>query len=182
MPAASACPFCGAALSRGMSSCPQCDLPLLPDAGSRPALFDGAELFEDQIAADAGFEAEEQLLPVGMLSPTRRPRPEYTRGPLRCVVVALNQAEADMLEDMLAAEGIPSVVRRIGRADVPDFLAAGRRELLVPESALSAARDLLRVEDVKGEYEPTSPLALGGAVLAGLALIALCVSVIVLLA
>lgn len=138
-------------------------------------------MFEDQIASDAGFEFEPQMLPVGMLNPSRRPRPEYTRGPLRCVVVALNQAEADMLEDMLASEGIPSVVRRIGRADVPDFLAAGRRELLVPESALTAARELLRVEDVGAEYEPTSPLALGAAVLAGLALIALCVSAIVLL-
>lgn len=165
-----------------MSSCPECDLPLLTDVGANPTVFDGADLFEDQIAADAGFEFEPQLLPVGMLNPSRRPRPEFTRGPLRCVVVALNQAEADMLEDMLASEGIPSVVRRIGRADVPDFLAAGRRELLVPESALTAARELLRLEDVSGDYEPTSPLALGAAVLAGLALIALCVSAIVLLA
>ena len=182
MSADSACPFCGASLTRGLASCPECDLPLLSDDGSRPTVFDGAEHFDDQIASDAGFAFEPRALPVGMLNPSRRPRPEYTRGPLRCVVVALNQAEADMLEDMLAAEGIPSVVRRVGRADVPDFLAAGRRELLVPESALGAARDLLRVEDAGGDYEPASPMAVGAAVLAGLALVAFCVSLIVLLA
>ena len=45
---------------------------------------------------------------------------------------------------MLLEEGVPSLVRRSGGFDVPDFLAAGPRDVLVPESGAAAARDVLR--------------------------------------
>jgi len=48
--------------------------------------------------------------------------PEFVR-----VTVAQNQAEAEFVEGLLLAEGVPSLVRRAGGADVPDFLAAGAR-------------------------------------------------------
>ena len=42
---------------------------------------------------------------------------------------------------MLLEEGIPSLTRRSGGFDVPDFLAAGPRDILVPQSgALGRAR------------------------------------------
>lgn len=107
------------------------------------------------------------------------PRPEYTHGALRCVVIALNQAEAEMLEDMLRSEGIPCMIRRLGRADVPDFLAAGRREVLVPERALEAARELLRIEAPLTQSAITSPTSLAYALIAGIALVVLCVGLIV---
>jgi hypothetical protein len=44
---------------------------------------------------------------------------------------------------MLLEEGIPSVQRRMRGFDVPDFLAAGPRDILVPEAGAEAARDLL---------------------------------------
>jgi hypothetical protein len=59
------------------------------------------------------------------------------------VAVAQNQAEAELVEGLLLAEGVPSVVRRSGGADVPDFLAAGARDVLVPAAMEQLARDVL---------------------------------------
>ena len=44
---------------------------------------------------------------------------------------------------MLLEEGVPSLVRRSGGFDVPDFLASGPRDILVPQSGAEAARDIL---------------------------------------
>ena len=48
-----------------------------------------------------------------------------------------------MIEGLLLEEGIPSLVRRSGGFDVPDFLAAGPRDILVPASGAALARELL---------------------------------------
>jgi hypothetical protein len=63
--------------------------------------------------------------------------------PLVRVGTARNQAEAEMMEGLLREQGIPSLVRRTGGADVPDFLAAGPRELLVRASSAGLAREML---------------------------------------
>jgi hypothetical protein len=60
------------------------------------------------------------------------------------VAGARNQAEAEFLQGLLLEEGIPSLVRRNRGFDVPDFLAAGPRDVLVPQSGEPAARDALR--------------------------------------
>jgi hypothetical protein len=60
------------------------------------------------------------------------------------VAGAANQAEAELVQGLLATEGIPSVLRRTGGFDVPEFLAAGPRDVLVPASRADAARDVLR--------------------------------------
>jgi len=73
----------------------------------------------------------------------RKIRPQYAEGPLVTVAAARHQAEAELLQGMLLEEGIPSLVRRSGGFDVPDFLAAGPRDVLVPQSGESAARDAL---------------------------------------
>jgi Putative prokaryotic signal transducing protein len=59
------------------------------------------------------------------------------------VARAANQAEAEFIAGLLLEEGIPSLVRRAPGADVPDFLAAGPREVLVPQSAAQRAREAL---------------------------------------
>ena len=41
------------------------------------------------------------------------------------VASADNQPEAELIEALLLEEGIPSLLRRSGGFDVPDFLAAG---------------------------------------------------------
>ena len=46
---------------------------------------------------------------------------------------------------MLLEEGIPSLLRRTAGFDVPDFLAAGPRDVFVPQSGALAAREALGV-------------------------------------
>ncbi len=73
----------------------------------------------------------------------RKIKPQYTEGQLVKVARASNQPEAELIETMLLEEGIPSMQRRSGGFDVPDFLAAGPRDILVPESGAQAAREAL---------------------------------------
>ena len=56
---------------------------------------------------------------------------------------ASNLAEAELIQGILLEEGIPSVQRRTRGFDVPDFLAAGPRDILVPEAGAEAAHELL---------------------------------------
>lgn len=196
------CPFCGARFSTGSSACPVCDLPLFDpsdptrttSAGSRrgggdrtgdegvraagtPAPFDGAGLFDD-LLFDEDFAADEELSRRSQLATEYWSQDVHSRR-MRCVVVAINQAEADMLEDMLRSEGIPCITRTIGNPTPPEFLAVGRREVLVPESALPAARDLLRIETPLIDDPPTPPLALVATILVGLFAVALCASLLI---
>jgi len=78
----------------------------------------------------------------------RKIKPQYSEGELVRVAAARNQAEAELIQGLLLEEGIPSLVRRSGGFDVPDFLAAGPRDVLVPASGAQAARDVLRAEGV----------------------------------
>jgi hypothetical protein len=73
----------------------------------------------------------------------RKIKPQYTEGALVKVARASNQPEAELIEMLLLEEGIPSMQRRSGGFDVPDFLAAGPRDILVPESGAEAAREAL---------------------------------------
>jgi hypothetical protein len=59
------------------------------------------------------------------------------------VAYARNLAEAELIEGLLRGNGIPSMTQRNGGFDVPDFLAAGPRDVLVPEHEASRARELL---------------------------------------
>jgi hypothetical protein len=108
----------------------------------------------------------------------RKIDPRYSEGELVRVAGANNQAEAELIQGLLLEEGVPSVLRRTRGFDVPDFLAAGPREVLVPEAGVEVARELLR--DTQNEPPPgaggrpnpvklVAAIALGGA---GTALIA----------
>jgi len=77
----------------------------------------------------------------------RKIRPQYAEGPLVKVVGARNQAEAELLQGMLLEEGVPSLMRRSGGFDVPDFLASGPRDILVPVSGAAAAREILQLPE-----------------------------------
>ncbi len=78
---------------------------------------------------------------------TRRPRATETRWV--AVAFARHQPEAEMLAGLLAELEIPVVVRRT-TIDVPDMLAGGPRELLVPADRELEARALL---------DPQEPIA-----------------------
>jgi hypothetical protein len=73
----------------------------------------------------------------------RKIDPAYTRGELVRVAGGRNQAEAELIQGLLLEEGVPSVHRRSAGFDVPDFLAAGPRDILVPQSGAEAAREVL---------------------------------------
>ena len=58
-------------------------------------------------------------------------RPQYAEGPLVRVATARHQAEAEMLRGCCSRRASP-LTRRSGGFDVPDFLASGPRDILVP--------------------------------------------------
>jgi hypothetical protein len=73
----------------------------------------------------------------------RKIKPQYSEGRFVKVAYASNLPEAEMIQGLLLEEGFPSMARRAPGFDVPDFLAAGPRDILVPESGAQAAREAL---------------------------------------
>jgi Putative prokaryotic signal transducing protein len=66
-----------------------------------------------------------------------------SKGRLIKVAYAQNQAEAEMIQGLLSEHGIPSMLKRAAGFDVPDFLAAGPRQVLVAEEVAEQAREVL---------------------------------------
>jgi hypothetical protein len=116
------CPSCAEPFAGDERFCPGCGVPL--------------------VRADAA--AAERERPSRLREQVRKVRPQYSEGELVAVARAGNQAEAELIQGMLLEEGIPSMTRRSMGFDVPDFLASGPRDVLVPSSGAQAARDLLR--------------------------------------
>jgi hypothetical protein len=87
----------------------------------------------------------------------RKIDPRYAQGEPVRVAFTRNQAESDLVQNILLEEGIPSIARRTRGFDVPDFLAAGPRDVLVPQSGAELARALLREVDVAETIEPAAP-------------------------
>ena len=155
------CPACDAPHPASERFCADCGLPLVHGPGA---------------AAPAPKHSR-------MAERARKIRPGYAEGPLVRVAGARHQAEAELLQNLLLEEGIPSLVRRTGGFDVPDFLAAGPRDILVPEAGADAARDLLgpaafqrRTDRTESTPEWVRALA---AVLAVVILVVIAVGVIV---
>jgi Putative prokaryotic signal transducing protein len=88
----------------------------------------------------------------------RKVRPQYARGEPVKVGFARNQAEAEMIQGMLLEEGIPSMLKRTRGFDVPDYLAGGPRDILVPETGAGAARRLLEGTELESEGEELAEL------------------------
>ena len=112
------CPDCGRSYGAGERFCESCRMPLVHRGG--------------ELAAASASQRR-----------ARKIKPQYADGPLVKVARAENQPEAELIEALLLEEGIPSLLRRSGGFDVPDFLAAGPRDVLVPESGAEAAREAL---------------------------------------
>jgi hypothetical protein len=134
-----ACPRCDRPHSEDDRFCIDCGMPLvLAEGGEQRALGEAHEW-------------------------ARKIKPQYSRGRLVRITTARQGAEAEMLQGMLLEEGIPSLARRTRGFDVPDFLAAGPRDILVPEAAEAEARALLGLSEAGSEeqlsYGP-SPLRL----------------------
>ncbi len=111
------CPSCGETRDGDERFCPRCGMLLTSDEAP-------PQLTESQERA-------------------RKVLPQYGEGRLVKVGYARNQPEAEMISGMLLEEGIPSVIRRAGGFDVPDFLAGGPRDILVAASGEEVARAVL---------------------------------------
>jgi len=92
---------------------------------------------------------------------------ELAEGDLVRLAGARNQPEAEFMQGLLLEEGVPSLLRRSAGFDVPDFLAAGPRDVLVPEAGAQTAREVLLEADLLGPGPPGPPVA-PGRLLAGL--------------
>ena len=149
-----ACPACGVEHADDERFCRRCGVPLTP--GGR-----------------AGVEAE--------LSETaeraRKIKPQLAEGPLTQIAGARHQAEAELIQNLLLEEGVPSTLRRTRGFDVPEMLAAGPRDVLVPASGEAVARDVLLQSGMDAREAPWQPAP--ARVLGGLALAVALVAVIV---
>ena len=114
-----ACPTCARKFPLSERFCPDCDMPLV---------------YVGRGEQEPITEAHEKA---------RKVKPEYTGGDPVKVGFAQNLAEAQLIQGILLDQGIPSFERRTRGFDVPDFLAAGPRDILVPGAAAEAARELL---------------------------------------
>jgi hypothetical protein len=118
----------------------------------------------------------------------RKIKPQYTRGDLRRVATGRQQPEAEFIQMLLLEEGVPSTLRRSAGFDVPDMLAAGPRDVLVPESGLEVARQVLLQSDIEvtqaaqAVRESGSGIPAPGMLLAGLLLAAAVVALLLWLA
>ncbi len=59
------------------------------------------------------------------------------------VAIARNQPEAEMIQGILVGAGIPAYVRRMAGFDVPDYLAGGPRDIMVPAGQALEAHALI---------------------------------------
>ncbi len=132
------CSRCAISHDAGERFCRQCGMPLVY-AGTR----------EQEPITDAHEKA-------------RKVRPQYARGDLMRVTGGRNLSDSELIQGILLDQGIPSILRRTRGFDVPDFLAAGPRDVLVPESGYERARELLSDADMlTAEAEPGSMPGIG---------------------
>lgn len=148
------CPSCRKSYDAGEQFCADCGMPL-----THPG-----DLEADATVSDVHRRA-------------RKVKPQLAEGRLVRVAGARNQAEAEFIQSLLLEQGVPSVLRRSAGFDVPDFLAAGPRDVLVPQSGVTTAREvLLDAELISGE--PATPLVSPVRLMAGL-LVALAVGALI---
>jgi hypothetical protein len=79
-------------------------------------------------------------------------------GKLVKVGFARNQAEAEMLQGLLTEAGIPSILKRSGGFDNPDFLVAGPRDIWVNKEHAPEARRILEETMTESEGEEREDL------------------------
>jgi hypothetical protein len=101
----------------------------------------------------------------------RKINPAFTEGELVRVAGGRNQAEAELIQGLLLEEGVPSVLRRTAGFDVPDYLAAGPRDVLVPQAGAETAREVLMQSDLAPQTAPgvgrPNPVVLAAAITLG---------------
>ena len=148
------CPTCASTHPLDERFCPRCGMPLV--YAGRTGV--------DQPVTDRHERA-------------RKVKPQYTEGELVRVAGARHQSEAELIQGLLLEEGVPSMLRRTRGFDVPDMMAAGPRDIMVPASGAAVAREVLLeaelIEASGGESRPpTAPGRVLAVLLGGVALVA----------
>jgi hypothetical protein len=141
------CPGCGREDDSGASFCPSCGMPLVQS---------GAEPLDAPLSEAHGR--------------ARKIDPAFTEGELVRVAGGRNQSEAEFIQALLLEWGVPSILRRSAGFDVPDFLAAGPRDVLVPSAGAETAHEVLLQADMApttGERRGPRPLVLAAVVTLG---------------
>jgi hypothetical protein len=123
------CPSCGREHSDEERFCEGCAIPLVFEGGPGEA-----DVTEREARA-------------------RKVKKQYLDGELVRVAIGRQQAEAELIQNLLLEEGVPSTLRRSRGFDVPEMLFAGPRDVLVPQSGEETARELLSRAD--GPIRPT---------------------------
>ena len=145
------CPSCGSTYPLDARFCGRCRMPLV-------------------YAGASGLQAP----PTEQHERVRKIKPQYAEGDLVRVAGGRNQAEAEFIQALLLEEGVPSLLRRTRGFDVPDYLAAGPRDVLVPAAGVETAREVL----LQAELAPdsgtaaVSPLRVAAGLLAAVAIVA----------
>jgi hypothetical protein len=83
-----------------------------------------------------------------------------------------------MIQGLLLAEGIPSLIKRTRGFDLPDFLAAGPRDIFVRASRAGAAREVLTgsaVDSRPSSVSVANPLHIAVGLLVAVLIVALVV-------
>jgi hypothetical protein len=136
VPARLVCPACGERYGDGARFCESCRLPVVVDRGDAP------------------------LEPVSERHRrARKVKPQLAEGPLTYLTQVRNQTEGEFVQGMLLEHGVPSLLRRSAGFDVPDFLAAGPRDVLVPRAGWQTAREVLLEAELIGEGPPPRPVS-----------------------
>jgi len=148
------CPSCGTTYGPDERFCTRCGMPLVHS----PSLTVSEPVTERHARA-------------------RKIKPQLAEGRLVRVAGAHNQAEGEFIQGLLPEEGVPSMLRRSAGFDVPDFLAAGPRDVMVPEAGAHVAREILLQAELIGGEAPVRIVS-PGRLLAGL-LLALAVGALI---
>src|SRR5881394_184211 len=141
------CPSCARTWPLSERFCPDCGMPLTYSG----VLDDGEEP-----TTSAAHER------------ARKIKPQYTEGTLVRVATGRHQAEAELIQGLLLEEGVPSLLQRTRGFDVPDMLAAGPRDVMVPASGAPAAREVLLEAELVPQGEGATAPTRASRVLLGL--------------
>ena len=129
------CPNCSAAHPPDERFCRNCHVPL--------------------VFAHSGAEVDDASATARR---ARKIKPQFAEGSLVRVVGASNQTEAEFIQGMLLEEGVPSTLRRTRGFDVPDMLAAGPRDIMVPASGHATAREVLLQAELVDDSDTGTPV------------------------
>ncbi|HEY1774978.1 MAG TPA: DUF2007 domain-containing protein [Solirubrobacteraceae bacterium] len=102
----------------------------------------GSERFCAECGTPLVHEYGEEHVPSERQRVARKIKPQYTNGPLVELLRAGNQPQAEFIANLLLEEGIPCMIRN----PLAGYSLTGEHIIVVPESAVQAAREALALE------------------------------------